>query len=483
MPLLALAAAPTRAAAPFPAQGTPLDRHGSKGDISRGDSGDAGPLLPDPDLPDPDLLVSIPLAPMIRRLFRRFHSDSPSIGPAVNLVGDLRQETAASLLPAPIGISGLPQATAWTVSRLERIVRRCNAQPSDGQVLLEARHARHCLASFWLGAPIDQLEALYQGPIGQVYQELLLGQLPSQPLAPDEARWKDSLARRLQEGFDGPERLNLLLALMPYCAPGRLRLDSPLSALPTWLLADYGRCFEPELIRRSDLPLALLEQTRSPLSAARASLSEALPAQSPLPSRSQLTSAPPQIPTPQSPAPQSPQPSSPPAPAPPASAPPQPPATPLPQLSDCRGNEAFAPFQDTGFRERMMGLINLFRLDPADQEVVQELQQLRRLIGQLWLDVDLSSLEALYGSPLGEVYRSLLASDFGALPLQGEEQELCQALGQVAVDQAHPAMVQAMLAVMLFFPQGRMRLGEGQSRLPLWLQEAFPLLAGLRRDP
>jgi hypothetical protein len=43
----------------------------------------------------------------------------------------------------------------------------------------------------------------------------------------------------------------------------------------------------------------------------------------------------------------------------------------------------------------------------------------------------------------------------------------------------HPAMAQAMLAAMSFLPQGKMRLGPGQNRLPLWLQESFNSLAGL----
>ncbi|MFM7086192.1 MAG: hypothetical protein ACKOXO_04265 [Cyanobium sp.] len=368
-------------------------------------------------------------------------------------------------LPAPIGLGAPPQPAAWSVARLERIVRRCNLQPEEAQALLEARHARHCLSQFWLAAPIDLLPSLYAGPIGAVYRDLLHGCLPSQPLAADEARWKERLAHRLQQDLEAPLRASLLLAVMPYCAPGRLRLASPQSDLPAWLLADYSRCFDPDLARRSDRPLALPEQSPVALSSQPSLIDpspwpEAGPAPvQPIPDPSLSSRMPPS------------------GLQPPAAA-----VASLPALSERRGNDAFAPFQDSAFVERMIGLINLFRLDPGDRSVAEELQGLRRLIGQVWLDVDASSLEALYHTALGEVYRALLASDIGSLPLQGQDLALRQALTAVAVDQRHPAMVQAMLAVMPFHPQGRMRLGEGQSRLPLWLQEEFAGLSGLQRN-
>ena len=111
----------------------------------------------------------------LRRLFGRPSAPAaanaptpPGPGPSrrINLVADDQPEPVTP--PANIGIQGPPDPLPWTVARLERIVRRANANPADGQFQLEARHARHCLSRFWLQAPIDQLEALYGGPIGQV---------------------------------------------------------------------------------------------------------------------------------------------------------------------------------------------------------------------------------------------------------------------------------------------------------------------------
>ena len=53
------------------------------------------------------------------------------------------------------------------------------------------------------------------------------------------------------------------------------------------------------------------------------------------------------------------------------------------------------------------------------------------------------------------------------------------ALLAVATDLTHPACLHAMLAAMLFCPQGKMELGDRADQLPAWFQQDFPRLAGL----
>jgi len=358
-------------------------------------------------------------------------------GGSVNLVEDINSSTRR---PDDIGIHRAPDPMPWTVSRLERIVRRANAQSGDEQFLLEARHARHCLSRFWLGTPIDQLETLYAGAIGQVYRMLLMGVLPSQPLANDEQIWQQALADQLVKDFKAPERINLLLAAMPYCQRGQMRISEPAERLPGWLLADYASCFDDDLARQLSQPIGLLDQAIEPLAQPtglamprpEAAAAEAVPL----------------------------------------------PAAPLPVLSAIRGQEGFGLFQSPEFVERMAGLINLYTIDRQDPEVRGELGNLRRLIGQLWLDVADEQLEDLYASPMGGVFRSLLASDFGSSPLEPEESEVRGSLTELAQDQGQPMYSQALLAVMMFYPQGSMELGAGKSDLPPWLQRDFGTLAG-----
>lgn len=348
---------------------------------------------------------------------------SPSPAPRpINLVDDEQPEALPP--PANIGIQSRPEPLPWTVARLERIVRRANASPGDAQFQLEARHARHCLSRFWLQVPIDQLEAVYAGPIGQVQRLLLHGSLPAQPLAADEEAWQQSLSQTLQRDFAVPERLNLLLALMPYCQCGQLQVGQAAETLPAWLLGDYASCFDPSLADQLGRPLGLLDQPVEPAM----------------------------------------------APAP----------LPLPQISPNSGSESFALLQQAEVQERMRGLINLFAVEAENAEVLRELGALRRVLAQIWLDVSPDQLEELYrNTSVGELYRSLLASNFGARLLDESDGQHRDALLAVATDLNHPAYLQAMLAAMLFCPQGRMELGDRAALLPVWFQQEFPKLAGL----
>jgi hypothetical protein len=370
---------------------------------------------------------------VLRRLLSRSAANASPEAPAlpsptearpINLVDDDLPTPPPA--PADIGIEAHPEPLPWTVARLERILRRANANPADARFQLEARHARHRLSRFWLLVPIDQLESLYAGPIGQVQRLLLHGSLPNQPLAADEERWQQDLSQRLLDDFSVPERLNLLLALMPYCPPGGLRVENAAETLPAWLLGDYASGFDPSLAEKLGQPLGLLDQP--PAAAPQAS----------------------------------------PAPA------------PLPQISPNGGREGFSLLQQAEVQERMTGLINLHSLDPDDPEVRRELAGLRRTFAQIWLDVAPGQLEELYRNPgIGPLYRSLLQSDFGARPLEEMDGRHRDALLAIALDVGHPAFLQAILAVMPYCPQGKMELGDLAPLLPPWFLREFPRLAGL----
>jgi hypothetical protein len=79
---------------------------------------------------------------------------------------------------------------------------------------------------------------------------------------------------------------------------------------------------------------------------------------------------------------------------------------------------------------------------------------------------------------MADTYRSLLASDFGARLLEDNDSAHRDALLAVATDLNHPEVLQAMLAAMLFCPQGKMELGDRAGLLPAWFQQEFPRLAG-----
>ena len=307
--------------------------------------------------------------------------------------------------------------TPWSAARLIAIFQQLDQQP-DRTSLDGARGARDCLSRFWLAAPVDQLEALYAGPIGQAHHLLLSSILPALPLVESEERWKATLTHYLLESFDRHETTNVLLALLPYYDRLALRVADPLNQIPPWLLADYADRCDP----------ALAETLRQ-RSVRRQS---ALPA----PSNPLLLQAE---------------------------------APPLPDLAPLRGDDCMALIQDNGYQGRVSGLINLYAIDPGDEEVRRDLALERRQVAQVWLDVETTQIEALYRTPFGQLTANLIASGYAREPISAEEDIVRQQLGAVLGTLEHPRSLNALMAAMLYFPIGSVSFsGDAETRLPSW---------------
>ncbi|MCT0224359.1 hypothetical protein [Synechococcus sp. CS-1328] len=353
--------------------------------------------------------------------------------------------------PDRLNIPLLVRDKPWSVVRLHTIFRDLDRNPGELSDR-EARYARHCLSSFWLAVPVDQLEALYATGLGELQRAILASALCGAPLASDEFLWRDRLAQRLSDDHNRPERTNLLLAAMPYFAPEALRIADPLQRVPQWLLADYASHCEPALQARLRGPAGLL-----------ASSLDAQPPQVPLVEE-------PEVPV-----------------APPATAPlpihseaaEEPDGLTLPTLSRREPADAMALFSSEAAVNRMAALINLFSIDPEDAETHKELAGLRRIIGQLWLNVEPQSMEALYRSGVGTVYRSLLTCGFGAVPLNERDLEARAQLVPWVQDLSRQKALNALLAVLPFFAPGKIRLAGGEEHLPAWLIAELARLTGV----
>ena len=304
---------------------------------------------------------------------------------AVNL---LEPHVAQVKPPARLGIDTRLSLRPWSIARLAAIFRDAGRFPT-AESLREARFARHCLSSHWLMAPVDLLQGLYEGPLGDLQRSLLEGPLPQQALAADELQWRDQLTAQLKQKAEAPERVNLLLALMAYYPPAGFRLEQPLQQPVGYLQPS------PAAVALEDMP----------------------------------------------------------------------------PLSERRGDEALAWFEQPEVVNRMAALINLYQLDPADEETRLELAGLRGTIAQLWLDVNGDQLERLYRTPVGSVYRSLIVSGFSAEVI-GEDDRLARRFlaGQVA-DLSQPEAIHALMAALLYFPPSKVAFEAGQEFIPAWLLE------------
>lgn len=330
--------------------------------------------------------------------------------PALSLDPDSRP----SAEPSPL------ELTPWSATQLIHIFQQLSQQP-DRASLEGARASRECLSRFWLAAPVDQLESLYGGPIGQAHRLLLASILPALPLTPQEEGWKASLTHYLLDSFERPESPSVLLALLPYYDRACLRVADAKQQIPGWLLGDYAERCEP----------ALADQLR------QRSNRPALPGQMPATPTPSMASSD---------------------------------APPLPDLAPLQGDDCMALITDAGFLGRVGGLINVYAIDPGDAEVKRELAAERRQVAQIWLDVETNQVEALYRTPFGQLTANLIASGFAREPISSEEEAVRLQLGAVLGSLEHPRSLNALMAAVLYFPAGRVSFsGSAEAKLPSWV--------------
>ena len=319
---------------------------------------------------------------------------------------DLVKPTGVVLTPPNrVGLDMAAVPAPWSVARLQALFEAMEQQPSPASDQA-ARLARHQLSKFWLAAPVDQLQHCYEGAIGDLQRLQLTGPLVQQELAKDEIRWRDQLLQRLEDPARAAERINLLLALMPYTKPRKLAVAEPLSTLPDWLLNDYCVYCEPNLAA----PVGLLKSAQDNEAEGSGSIEP---------------------------------------------------------MTDRRGEEAMVWFRDAEVVSRMHELIQAFGADPGSQSVLQELAGLRRVLAQLWLDVEPVQLATLHSTAVGAVTLAMINSGFGAV-LMDEADARCRAqLGSQAMDFSQLGAPGALLATLLFYAPGSVRF-ESTDGLPGW---------------
>ncbi len=353
---------------------------------------------------------------------------------------DLEPVPAAVALSVNRLVSSSPQdeielpmeITAWSVRRLQTIFTQLDQSPNQ-QAVQDAQAARSCFTRFWLSAPVDCLEILYSGPIGEAYRLMLRGVLPALPLRPIDERWKAGLSQRLLKAFEHHETPNLLLAVMPYYDRNAMKVADPLRQIPKWLLGDYAERCDPQLLQK----LRLRQQGGTGSTAAGG-----VPALAPA--------------SPSSPADN----------------------RPLPLFSEKRGEACLPLIQDNEFLGRMSGLINLYAIDPTDAELKRELAVLRRQVAQIWLDVEPENLETLYRAPFGQLSQNLIGSGFSREAMPAEEDAARRRLGEIVTSMRHPRALNALMAALLYYPANKVNLSSAEKVLPEWLLQELTTLRG-----
>ena len=123
-------------------------------------------------------------------------------------------------------------------------------------------------------------------------------------------------------------------------------------------------------------------------------------------------------------------------------------------------------------------MIRLLQVDPDDQEVIDELQAQRLMLAQLLLDVDQDSLETLYRSPIGDLYRQLVQSSLCRRELTASDQAHRDQLMQLLLEAETGRDEALLLAVALFHPIERIEINLNSFDLPAWMPGAWRELSG-----
>jgi len=277
---------------------------------------------------------------------------------------------------------------------------------------------RDALAIFWLNAPADQLERIWESEFGQASKQLIRQLTPEFVFRPDQVARRDQINQQLmQGGLQQPLAAQLLLTVFLYSPPGLMEVVDAWQNLTGWLAQAYEENY-----------LSKPAQTQQP-------------------------PAPPMQP-----------------PAPPM----QPPAPDFgvfpASLQELVGNRIHL--------NRILGLSNLYYIDPEDREISDELMDVRSQLVDLIFAAPDSSLEATWEGDFGDRYWAMVRSGIQNEPLRADDEQRKQR----AVIALNPAegggfgtsgATNAFLVAMLYFVPGSMQVADAERQLPSWILQNY----------
>ncbi|WP_136975412.1 hypothetical protein [Synechococcus sp. N26] len=277
------------------------------------------------------------------------------------------------------------------------------------------RGDRDALIRFWLTAPEDLLESLWISPLGEATRAMVNQLHQEFPFTTDQRSVRDRINQQLQQGLDRPGTVQLLIAVFLVSPPGQLQIANAGRWLPSWLLPSYTELYESEVSKNTP------SQAQHDLAA----------------------------------------------------------TAPVPQVD-------FGEFPSTleeliGNRiqlNRMLGLSNLYYIDPEDQEILDELMQLRRQFAAAIERCSEQKLQQLFEADLGDRYWAMVRSGVQKEPLSADDQAFKdRAVVRLTPSQGGgfdaPNATNAFLIAMLFYVPGTMKVDEADQKIPHWLLQGY----------
>lgn len=276
---------------------------------------------------------------------------------------------------------------------------------------------RDSVVGFWLSAPMDQLEALWNGGFGVLTRQMVQQLTEQTAFTPDQVALRQALNQRLGElGLSQPLAHQLLLAAFLLSPPGLLKVADAERQLPAWLAAAYKQMYE------TAKPVMTLGGDARPQAPALSINSAALPN-------------------------------------------PDFGAFPL-SLEALVGNRIQL--------NRLLGLSNLYYIDPEDQEICEELLQFRRSLAGLIKSAPEQDLERIWATDFGDRYWALVRSGVQKEALAAPDQQIKDSATSQLNSNAgggfdRPGAICALLVAMMYYAPGSMRVEAPEKKIPGWL--------------
>ena len=127
---------------------------------------------------------------------------------------------------------------------------------------------------------------------------------------------------------------------------------------------------------------------------------------------------------------------------------------------------------------RLLGLSNLYYIDPEDTEIKTELAEIRSKLATAIINCPEDSLQQFWATDLGDRYWSLIRSGFQVEPLSESD----TVIKNNAVSRLNPSSgggfgtpgaINSFLVAMMYFLPGTVKVDDPEKKLPQWLLPAY----------
>ena len=278
---------------------------------------------------------------------------------------------------------------------------------------------RDGLVSFWLHVPSDRVQALWESDFGSQTIKLIQQLNDQTEFTDDQVSLRSSLGDFFsRNGLNHELSLQFMIANFLLSPPGLLVINNIESFFPNWFVHVYKSIY----VFPQSSPSQFSEPTPNP-------------------------------------------------PAPPIS------ATTSPDFGSFP-TSLNALVSDRIHLNRLLGLSNLFYIDPDDQDILKELLDVRRNLALAIFDCPESDLEGLWSGELGDRYWSLVRSGIQSVTRSPEDNSLFER-AVITLDPGRgggfdkPGSVNAFLVSMIFFEPGTMKVDQPQDKIPSWLLDQY----------